>query len=225
MHHPCIQVQIKTDLIQLYPHQSCFFVVYTSSPNSMSKTFGRSFRINKSNSILTMKTFSCWDFKVIKKKSVQIMSENIGTQLKVSMQTNTMLVHIVDADWQECADLKHSLWSVSLPHTIILLPPHQELLAELTQKHTKSTFCKTLCRLMVHGVAWTICIASTTGCMAGVYYFSKFIHKVRLDGLSSPVCHKVFVPYVSLNRELVNTGCTSCISHRLVTRCMFSASQ
>lgn len=108
---------------------TCIILVY-----SMSKTFGRSFRINKSNSILTMKTFSCWDFKVIKKKSVQIMSENIGTQLK-------------------------------------------ELLAELTQKHTKSTFCKRFCRLMVHGVAWTICIASTTGCMAGVYYFSEFIHK------------------------------------------------
>lgn len=108
---------------------TCIILVY-----SMSKTFGRSFRINKSNSILTMKTFSSWDFKVIKKKSVQIMSENICTQLK-------------------------------------------ELLAELTQKNTKSTFCKRFCRQMVHGVAWTICIASTTGCMAGVYYFSEFIHK------------------------------------------------
>ncbi|CAI5679423.1 unnamed protein product [Oreochromis niloticus] len=108
---------------------TCIILVY-----SMSKTFGRSFRINKSHSILTMKTFSSWDFKVIKKKSVQIMSENICTQLK-------------------------------------------ELLAELTQKNTKSTFCKRFCRQMVHGVAWTICIASTTGCMAGVYYFSEFIHK------------------------------------------------
>ncbi|KAL3996046.1 receptor-type tyrosine-protein phosphatase U [Sarotherodon galilaeus] len=108
---------------------TCIILVY-----SMSKTFGRSFRINKSHSILTMKTFSSWDFKVIKKKSVQIMSENICTQLK-------------------------------------------ELLAELTQKHTKSTFCKRFCRLMVHGVAWTICIASTTGCMAGVYHFSEFIRK------------------------------------------------
>uniref|UniRef100_A0A669DL94 Transmembrane channel-like protein n=1 Tax=Oreochromis niloticus TaxID=8128 RepID=A0A669DL94_ORENI len=106
---------------------TCIILVY-----SMSKTFGRSFRINKSNSILTMKTFSSWDFKVIKKKSVQIMSENICTQLK-------------------------------------------ELLAELTQKNTKSTFCKRFCRQMVHGVAWTICIASTTGCMAGVYYFSELV--------------------------------------------------
>lgn len=155
-----------------------------------------------------MKTFSSWDFKVIKKKSVQIMSENICTQLKVSMHTNMILVHIVDADWQECADLKHSLWSVSLPHTTLLLPPHQELLAELTQKNTKSTFCKRFCRQMVHGVAWTICIASTTGCMAGVYYFSEFIHKVRLDGFPPQfVIKSFFFPYVSLNRELVNTGC------------------
>lgn len=108
---------------------TCIILVY-----SMSKTFGRSFRINKSHSILTMKTFSSWDFKVIKKKSVQIMSENICTQLK-------------------------------------------ELLAEMTQKNTKSTFCKRFCRQMVHGVAWTICIASTTGCMAGVYHFSEFIRK------------------------------------------------
>lgn len=56
--------------------------------NSMSKSFGRSFRIDKSHSILAMKVFSSWDFKVIRETSVKIMSENIGTQLKVGIQNS-----------------------------------------------------------------------------------------------------------------------------------------
>lgn len=56
---------------------TCIILVY-----SMSKSFGRSFRIDKSHSILAMKVFSSWDFKVIKKTSVQLMSGNICTQIK-----------------------------------------------------------------------------------------------------------------------------------------------
>ncbi|XP_030586311.1 transmembrane channel-like protein 6b isoform X2 [Archocentrus centrarchus] len=108
---------------------TCIILVY-----SMSKTFGQSLGINKSHSILTMKVFCSWDFKVIKKKSVEIMSENIYTQLK-------------------------------------------ELLAEMDEKKAKSTLCQRFWILMVHGVAWTVCIASTTGCVVGIYYFSDFIHK------------------------------------------------
>lgn len=52
----------------------------------MSKSFGRSFRIDKSHSILAMKVFCSWDFKVIKETSVNIMSENICTQIKVGLQ-------------------------------------------------------------------------------------------------------------------------------------------
>lgn len=52
-------------------------------PNSMSKSFGRSFRIDNSHSILAMKVLCSWDFKVIKKSSVKLMSENICTQVKV----------------------------------------------------------------------------------------------------------------------------------------------
>uniref|UniRef100_A0A3P8YRI5 Transmembrane channel-like protein n=1 Tax=Esox lucius TaxID=8010 RepID=A0A3P8YRI5_ESOLU len=48
----------------------------------MSKSFGRSFRIDKSHGILAMKVFCSWDFKVIKKASVKLRSENISTQLK-----------------------------------------------------------------------------------------------------------------------------------------------
>lgn len=59
---------------------ACF---YTQSPDSMSKSFGQSFRIGKSHSILAMKVFCCWDFKVLKKTSVELMSDNIYIQLKV----------------------------------------------------------------------------------------------------------------------------------------------
>lgn len=58
-------------------------LVCTYSSNSMSKSFGQSFRIDKSHSSLAMKAFCSWDFKVIKKCSVKLMSENICTQLKV----------------------------------------------------------------------------------------------------------------------------------------------
>uniref|UniRef100_H3D965 Transmembrane channel-like protein n=1 Tax=Tetraodon nigroviridis TaxID=99883 RepID=H3D965_TETNG len=56
---------------------TCIILVY-----SMSKSFGRSFRIEKSHGILAMKVFCSWDFKVIRETSVRIMSENICTQLK-----------------------------------------------------------------------------------------------------------------------------------------------
>ncbi|KAF1394844.1 hypothetical protein PFLUV_G00005350 [Perca fluviatilis] len=108
---------------------TCIILVY-----SMSKSFGQSFRIDKSHSILAMKVLCSWDFKVIKKSSVKLMSENISTQLK-------------------------------------------ELLAEVNQKKVKNTACQKLGRLMVHGLAWTICIASTTACVLAIYYFSGYMHK------------------------------------------------
>ncbi|XP_033480543.2 transmembrane channel-like protein 6b [Epinephelus lanceolatus] len=108
---------------------TCIILVY-----SMSKSFGQSFRIDKSHSILAMKVLCSWDFKVIKKTSVRLMSENICTQLK-------------------------------------------ELLAEVNHKHVKKTSCQKFGRLMVHGLAWAICIASTTACVLGIYYFSEYMHQ------------------------------------------------
>ncbi|XP_026158288.1 transmembrane channel-like protein 6b isoform X2 [Mastacembelus armatus] len=108
---------------------TCIILVY-----SMSKSFGQSFRIDKSHSILAMKVFCSWDFKVIKKTSVKLMSEKICTQLK-------------------------------------------ELLAEVNQKYVKNTVCQQLWRLMVHGLAWAICIASTSACVYGIYHFSDFMHQ------------------------------------------------
>lgn len=52
---------------------------------SMSKSFGQSFRIEKSRGNLTVKVFCSWDFQVIKKSSLKLQSENICTQLKVKM--------------------------------------------------------------------------------------------------------------------------------------------
>ncbi|KAM9362736.1 transmembrane channel-like protein 6b isoform 1-T2 [Symphorus nematophorus] len=108
---------------------TCIILVY-----SMSKSLSQSFRIDKSHSILAMKVLCSWDFKVIKKTSVRLMSENICTQLK-------------------------------------------ELLAEVNHKNVKNTACQKLGRLMVHGLAWTICIAITTACVFAIYFFSDHMHK------------------------------------------------
>ncbi|XP_043090617.1 transmembrane channel-like protein 5 [Puntigrus tetrazona] len=63
---------------------TCIILVY-----SMSKSFGQSFRIDKSKGLLAIKVFSSWDFKVIKKSSVKLQRANIGTQLK----KNTIYVY------------------------------------------------------------------------------------------------------------------------------------
>ncbi|KAJ0050457.1 hypothetical protein NL108_003685, partial [Boleophthalmus pectinirostris] len=114
---------------------TCIILVY-----SMSKSFGKSFRIDKSHSVLAMKVFCSWDFKVIKKTSVKLMSENIHTQIK-------------------------------------------ELLAEVNHSQVENTVCQRLWVVTVHGIAWAICIATTTGCAFGIYYFSDYMHK-NLEHLS-----------------------------------------
>ncbi|CAJ1053729.1 transmembrane channel-like protein 6b [Xyrichtys novacula] len=108
---------------------TCIILVY-----SMSKSFGQSFRIDKSRSILAIKVLCSWDFKVIKKTSVKLMSENICTQLK-------------------------------------------ELLAEGNHKQDEKTRCQKLKRLMVHGLAWAICIAGSIACALGIYFFSDHMHQ------------------------------------------------
>uniref|UniRef100_A0A8B9JGF6 Transmembrane channel-like protein n=1 Tax=Astyanax mexicanus TaxID=7994 RepID=A0A8B9JGF6_ASTMX len=56
---------------------TCIILVY-----SMSKSFGQSFRIDRSKGLLAMKVFCSWDFKVTKKSSVRLQRENISIQLK-----------------------------------------------------------------------------------------------------------------------------------------------
>lgn len=108
---------------------TCIILVY-----SMSKSFGQSFRIDKSHSILAVKVFCSWDFKVIKKTSVRLMSENICIQLK-------------------------------------------ELLAEVNHKNVMNTACQKLSRLMVHGLAWAICIGGNAACVYAIYHFSEHMHQ------------------------------------------------
>ncbi|XP_061844040.2 transmembrane channel-like protein 6b isoform X1 [Nerophis lumbriciformis] len=124
----------KMPLAYFFTIGMAFFITGIILVYSMSKSFGRSFRVNKSHSILAVKVFCCWDFKVIKKTSVKLMSENICTQLK-------------------------------------------ELLAEVNHKHSKNTACQKLWRMAVHGLAWTICIASTIACVLSIYYFSDYMHQ------------------------------------------------
>lgn len=79
----------------------------------MSKSFGQSFRVDNSHGILAMKVFCSWDFKVIKKTSVKLMSENICTQLKVYTHIRTLIYEIQSNPFvshhiiggQECDDL------------------------------------------------------------------------------------------------------------------------
>uniref|UniRef100_A0AAZ3RKJ0 Transmembrane channel-like protein n=1 Tax=Oncorhynchus tshawytscha TaxID=74940 RepID=A0AAZ3RKJ0_ONCTS len=59
-----------------------FFITGIVLVYSMSKSFGRSFRVFKSQGNMAIKVFCSWDFKVSKKMSVRMQSENITTQLK-----------------------------------------------------------------------------------------------------------------------------------------------
>uniref|UniRef100_A0A8D2ZXQ5 Transmembrane channel-like protein n=1 Tax=Scophthalmus maximus TaxID=52904 RepID=A0A8D2ZXQ5_SCOMX len=113
---------------------SAFFITCIILVYSMSKSFGQSFRIDKSHSILAMKVFCSWDFKVIKKTSVKLMSENICIQLK-------------------------------------------ELLAEVNHKRVRNSCLQNLGRLMIHCLAWTICVAGTIACVLSIYFFSQYMRQ------------------------------------------------
>ncbi|XP_076001693.1 transmembrane channel-like protein 6b [Genypterus blacodes] len=115
---------------------TCLILVY-----SFSTSFGQSFRI-KSDNILATKVFCSWDFRVIKKTSIKLMSENICTQLK-------------------------------------------ELLTEVNLKKAKESMSLNVWRLTVHGLAWTICVGSTAGCLLAIYYFANYMLQDREQDLQS----------------------------------------
>ncbi|XP_011477534.2 transmembrane channel-like protein 6 [Oryzias latipes] len=134
--HDCVSERLSYNmpLAYFFTIGMSFFIACIILVYSMSKSFGRSFRIDKSYSILAMKVFSSWDFRVIKKSSVELMSQNNCTQLR-------------------------------------------EILAEVVQKKEKNGGCQALWRLMVHGLAWAICIGGTAGCVISVYFFSEYMHQ------------------------------------------------
>uniref|UniRef100_A0AAY5KJM9 Transmembrane channel-like protein n=1 Tax=Esox lucius TaxID=8010 RepID=A0AAY5KJM9_ESOLU len=80
--HNNIKLSYNIPLAYFFTIGMAFFITCIILVYSMSKSFGRSFRIDKSHGILAMKVFCSWDFKVIKKASVKLRSENISTQLK-----------------------------------------------------------------------------------------------------------------------------------------------
>uniref|UniRef100_A0A8C7IK55 Transmembrane channel-like protein n=1 Tax=Oncorhynchus kisutch TaxID=8019 RepID=A0A8C7IK55_ONCKI len=121
----------------------------------MSKSFGQSFRIDKSHGILAMKVFCSWDFKVIKKTSVKLRSENICIQLR-------------------------------------------ELLEETSRKHVQKTACQRIGRVLVHVLAWFICIGSTVACVLALYYFSEYMHKDPLLKEASLLALPVVVSLINL---------------------------
>ncbi|XP_014846386.1 PREDICTED: transmembrane channel-like protein 6 [Poecilia mexicana] len=62
----------------------CIILVY-----SMSKSFGKSFQVFKSDGNLSENVFCSWDFKVTKKPSIRLQSEKISTQLKEQLSELT----------------------------------------------------------------------------------------------------------------------------------------
>lgn len=69
-------------LVYFFTIGAAFFITCIILVYSMSKSFGRSFRIDKSKGLLAIKVFSSWDYKVSKKSSVRLQRANISTQLK-----------------------------------------------------------------------------------------------------------------------------------------------
>ncbi|XP_015227644.1 PREDICTED: transmembrane channel-like protein 6 [Cyprinodon variegatus] len=107
-----------------------FFIICILLVYSMSKSFGRSFRVFKPHGNLSEKVFCFWDFKVSKKSSIRLQSEKISTQLK-------------------------------------------EQLSELTSGEDERSPMQRFCNLIVHFIAWLICLASIFLSACGVYFLSK----------------------------------------------------
>lgn len=128
--------------------------------------------------------------------------------------------HLVTAETsrQECDDLLLPLLSLTSLTIFVLLifspslvsnstlRPLQELLAELKPKHGRNPWLEKLRRLMVHCLAWLICIAVTTSCVIGIYYFSDFMHRVRINGLFSFLLSLTHMECLICDLSLLNLG-------------------
>ncbi|XP_032442315.1 transmembrane channel-like protein 6 [Xiphophorus hellerii] len=66
-----------------------FFIICIILVYSMSKSFGKSFQVFKSDGNLSENVFCSWDFKVTKKPSIRLQSEKISTRLKEQLSELT----------------------------------------------------------------------------------------------------------------------------------------
>ncbi|KAL1005508.1 hypothetical protein UPYG_G00060000 [Umbra pygmaea] len=131
--HAEVKLSYNMPLAYFFTIGMAFFLTGIVLVYSMSKSFGRSFRIDKSHGVLAMKVFCSWDFKVIKRSSVKLCSENISTQLK-------------------------------------------ELLAEVNLMSSQKPLCLKLGRVLVHGLAWVICVGSTLASVLAVHFLSEHMY-------------------------------------------------
>ncbi|XP_036441895.1 transmembrane channel-like protein 6b [Colossoma macropomum] len=92
---------------------TCIILVY-----SMSKSFGQSFRIDRSKGLLAMKVFCSWDFKVTKKSSVRLQYENISTQLK-ELVAEVTRKEVKSSWWQRLATVSIQIlaWTICIGST------------------------------------------------------------------------------------------------------------
>lgn len=128
-HQPHI-VPYSIPAAYLFTIAIAFFIICIILVYSMSKSFGRSFQVLKSNRNLAGNIFCIWDFKISKNTSVRLQSEKISTQLK-------------------------------------------ELMSELTSGEDAKSYTQRLCRLMVHVLAWVICLISIVLSAMAVHYLSE----------------------------------------------------
>lgn len=108
------------------------------------------------------------------------MSENICTQLKVGIPSLRLLQWVLESYHVQ------QMVFVNIWNGETLFP--QELLAEVIHKDDSKTASQKLWRLMVHALAWSICIGSTTASVLSIYHFSEYMHQVRRDEASARVC-------------------------------------
>ncbi|XP_035036089.1 transmembrane channel-like protein 6 isoform X2 [Hippoglossus stenolepis] len=128
--NPCDTVPYNMPAAYLLTLASSFFIICMILVYSISKSFGRSFHVLKSNGNLAVNVFCAWDFKLSKKTSVRFQSEKISNQLK-------------------------------------------ELLSEMITGDGEKSCTQRLCRLIVHLLAWTLCLSSICLGAMGVYYLSE----------------------------------------------------
>ncbi|XP_032066203.1 transmembrane channel-like protein 6 isoform X1 [Thamnophis elegans] len=80
--HTHSQMSYNMPLAYLFVTGSAFFGICFLLIYSVSHSFGESYRVGSASSNLAVKVFCSWDYKVIQKRSVQLQSENISTDLK-----------------------------------------------------------------------------------------------------------------------------------------------